>query len=193
MKILDGLTCACLKACASDLTTTDWVFADCNSSADLLSALADPNRSHAYRLAVDPVSVAKSARLPDDLHGIDLLVLNRDEADTYLARQGLTGLDPQASAAALLEAGAAAVVLTLGAAGALAANQEGCVRIPAIPARSVNVTGAGDSLIAAVLHALMDDKPLAEAVTYGCRAAALDGGEPPHGRSQPQRRNVGLF
>ncbi len=173
MKILDGLTCETLTACDQDLTTTDWVFADCNGSADLLAALADPNRKNTYRLAVDPVSVAKSARLPEDLHGIDLLVLNRDEASAYLARHSLTGLDPPASATALIRAGAAKVVLTLGAEGALAANQEGLVWVPATPAIPVNVTGAGDSLIAAVLHALMKDEPLAAAVAFGCRAAAL--------------------
>ncbi len=137
------------------------------------AALADPKRSHRYRLAVDPVSVAKSAHLPDDLHGIDLLVLNRDEAAAILGRRGLLGLDPQESAAALLRAGAAEVVLTLGADGALAANREGVVRVAATPATPVDVTGAGDSLIAAVLYALMGDEPLAAAVAFGCRAAAL--------------------
>ena len=72
-----------------------------------------------------------------------------------------------------MRAGAAEVVLTLGADGALAANREGVVRVAATPATPVDVTGAGDSLIAAVLHALMGGKPLAAAVALGCRAAAL--------------------
>ena len=173
MTILDGLTPELLTANTQDLTTTDWVFADCNVTADLLAALASPDRGYGYRLAVDPVSVAKSARLPANLHGIDLLVLNRDEAGAYLARHGLTGLEPRESAAALLRAGAAAVVLTLGPEGALAASQEGFVPVSATPAIPVDVTGAGDSLMAAVLHALLKDEPLAVAVTFGCRAAAL--------------------
>ncbi len=72
-----------------------------------------------------------------------------------------------------MRAGAAEVVLTLGADGALAANREGVVRVAATPATPVDVTGAGDSLIAAVLYALMGDEPLAAAVAFGCRAAAL--------------------
>ncbi len=72
-----------------------------------------------------------------------------------------------------MRAGAAEVVLTLGADGALAANREGVVRVAATPATPVDVTGAGDSLMAAVLYALMGDEPLAAAVAFGCRAAAL--------------------
>ncbi len=173
MAILDGLTPDLLTANAEGLGAADWVFADCNVTADLMATLADPKRSHRYRLAVDPVSVVKSARLPRDLHGIDLLVLNRDEAAATLGRHGLMGLDPQESAAALLRAGAAEVVLTLGADGAFAANREGVVRVAATPATPVDVTGAGDSLMAAVLYALMGDEPLAAAVAWGCRAAAL--------------------
>ena len=173
MAILDGLTPDLLNANAERLATTDWVFADCNVTADLMATLADPERRHGYRLAVDPVSVAKSAHLPLDLHGIDLLVLNRDEAAAILGRRGLMSLGPQESAAALLRAGAAEVVLTLGADGALAANREGVVRVAATPATPVDVTGAGDSLMAAVLHALMGEEPLAAAVAFGCRAAAL--------------------
>ena len=173
MAILDGLTPELLTANAESLDRTDWVFADCNGTAHLMAALADPRRRPRYRLAVDPVSVAKSAHLPRDLHGIDLLVLNRDEAAAILGRYGLVGLGPQESAMALLRAGAAEVVLTLGADGALAANRDGLVRVAATPAVPVDVTGAGDSLMAAVLHALMDDEPLAAAVAFGCRAAAL--------------------
>lgn len=173
MAILDGLKPELLTANAENLAATDWVFADCNVTADLMAALADPKRNHRYRLAVDPVSVAKSAHLPEDLHGIDLLVLNRDEAGAYLGRHRLAGLDPHDSAAALLRTGAENVVLTLGADGALAANRDGIVRVAALPATPIDVTGAGDSLIAAVLHALLSGASLSAAVTMGCRAAAL--------------------
>ena len=101
------------------------------------------------------------------------MVLNRDEAGAYLGRHGLSGLEPRESAAALLRAGAAQVVLTLGGDGALAANQEGLFEVAATPAIPLDVTGAGDSLIAAVLHALIKDAPLPAAVAFGCRAAAL--------------------
>ena len=60
MAILDGLTPDLLTANGERLATTDWVFADCNVTADLMAALADPKRRHRFRLAVDPVSVAKS-------------------------------------------------------------------------------------------------------------------------------------
>ncbi len=87
-----------------------------------------------------------------------------------MRREG--GGSPSDHAAALLRAGAGAVVVTLGAHGALAASAEGIVAVPPVPARVVDVTGAGDALVAATLRALTRGASLAEAVAEGCRAAA---------------------
>ncbi len=187
MAVLDGLTPDALAAQAGLLATADWVFADCNLPAASLEALAARAFGGAgYRLAVDAVSVAKSARLPVGLGGVDLLFANRDEAAALATRRGSS--PPADHAAALLRAGAAAVVVTLGAHGAIAASAEGSVPVPAVPARVVDVTGAGDALVAATIRALgrMERDPagspspprpargasLAEAVAEGCRAAA---------------------
>ena len=88
MAVLDGLAPDALVAHAEIFRTADWVFADCNLPAASLAWLAGRSMGCVrYRLAIDAVSVAKSARLPRRLDGIDLLFLNRDEA-AALAGQG---------------------------------------------------------------------------------------------------------
>lgn len=172
MAVLDRLTPEALADHADLFAAADWVVADCNLPAESLLALARRRPPGRYRLAVDAVSVAKSARLPETLEGFDLLFLNRDEALAVAGRHGLDAVTPAGAAAAMLRAGAGAAVVTLGAGGALAAGAAGIVAVPAVPAGVVDVTGAGDALIAAVIAALTGGADLPEAVARGCRAAA---------------------
>lgn len=173
MAIFDRLTAVALVEHAALFSTADWVFADCNLPEDALAVLARRGLPGArYRLAVDAVSVAKSARLPDRLDGVDLLFLNREEAGAVLARRGHAEASPTQAAAALVGAGAGAAVLTLGKQGAAVASDRGVLHVPAVPARPVDVTGAGDALVAATLFGLTCGASLSEAVVLGCWAAA---------------------
>ncbi len=115
------------------------------------------------------VSVVKAARLPRDLAGVDLLFLNADEAGALAG-----ALPPEDAAAALRARGAGAVVLTRGSLGLVLADGDGIAALPAIPvARVVDVTGAGDALVAGTLRGLIDGKPLRAALRLGLAAAAL--------------------
>ena len=172
MAILDQLTPEAIDRHAGLVAEADWVFADCNLPAAAMLALVSRRWGGAYRLAADAVSVAKSARLPASLAGIDLLFVNRDEAAAVLARHGRHDAEPAAMAEGLRSLGAGAVVVTLGADGAVAAEAAGVARWPAVAATVVDVTGAGDALIAATLAARASGETLAEAVRRGCAAAA---------------------
>ncbi|WP_344083881.1 carbohydrate kinase [Luedemannella helvata] len=66
----------------------------------------------------------------------------------------LFDLDPDAAAAHLRAVGAATVVVTLGAAGALVAHDTTVVRVPAPRVRAIDTTGAGDATMAGLLFAL---------------------------------------
>ena len=172
MSIFDRLTPEALERHAELLAAADWVFADCNLPAASLLALVERRWGGSYRLAVDAVSVAKAARLPARLSGLDLVFVNRDEGNAVLARHGRGETDPLAMAAGLRSLGAGAAVVTLGADGAVAAEAAGTVRVPAEAATVVDVTGAGDALIAATLAARASGASLAEALGRGCAAAA---------------------
>ncbi|SOB89138.1 PfkB family carbohydrate kinase [Stappia indica] len=159
-------------------------FLDANLPQPLLVELAEATGER--RLTADAVSRAKAARLAPILPRLDLLFCNRVEAAALLGRDedpdGEQQEDGGAEAAnALVEAGVKAVVMTRGAAPVLLATHAGIDEISltardgaaAPPPRIVDVTGAGDALIAGTLAGLEHGLPLAQAVAAGMRAAAL--------------------
>jgi pseudouridine kinase len=174
MGVLDTFTLADLDRHWPHIAAAAWVFADCNLAPDVLSTLLTRRQTSRFRLAIDTVSTPKAARLPADLRGLDVMFLNRDEADAYLATAGREpAATPEAAAAALRDAGAAAVVLTLGADGLIVADGSGVTAVAAVPAASIDVTGAGDALIAATLFRCLQGEPIVDAARAGALLAAL--------------------
>jgi fructokinase len=81
--------------------------------------------------------------------GTAVLKCNRAEAQLLTGRD-----DPRAAADVLLELGARAVVVTLGADGALLRGAGGDRDVPAVPASPVDTTGAGDAISGVLLARL---------------------------------------
>jgi pseudouridine kinase len=169
MAIFEAFQPADINRLAADFASTCHVFADCNLPAGVLAELIRQARDTTFKLVADPVSVAKAARLPRDLTGIDLLVLNRNEAAAMLG----DNVDPERAAQALRKRGAASVILTDGANGLLALDSVGAVHVRAQSVAVRDVTGAGDALIAAVLAGLISGKTLAESARIGTHVAAM--------------------
>ncbi|AYD04153.1 carbohydrate kinase [Neorhizobium sp. NCHU2750] len=156
------------------LAAASWVFADCNLSADALSALISRRKSASCRLAIDAVSTHKVIRLPQDLNGIDLIFMNIDEAAALLGRSWMPTPEGSAEAAlALQQAGAAMAVVSAGARGMAVAGIDKATFIPAVKAQPVDMTGAGDAMIAATLHRLLEGDDIFAAARIGTLAATL--------------------
>ncbi|WP_280701390.1 ribokinase [Kitasatospora sp. GP82] len=104
----------------------------------------------------------------------DVLVVNETEAVALLAGAGLTSEDSWPHrAAALRSLGPDLVVITLGAAGAVAADGEGPLAQPGFPVEAVDTVGAGDSFCAGLALALAARSTPAEALRRACAAGAL--------------------
>jgi pseudouridine kinase len=168
MAIYDGMDAAFFAAREDALRGHAAWFADANLPAAGLARLLAARPAGGF-VAANTVSVAKAPRLAGLLGAIDLLFCNRAEA----AALSGAGSDPATAAAALRAAGAGAVVVTLGADGALLATAAGAERLPAPPAAARDVTGAGDALIAATLQGWRVGLPPTEALRRGLAAAAL--------------------
>lgn len=106
----------------------------------------------------------------------DPLVVNEHEA--VLALKLLAPGVPQPAseetlAAGLLRAGVPAVVLTLGARGALCADASGIKAYPAPPVEAVDTTGAGDAFVGALGARLAAGDSLQAAAAFAVRVGAF--------------------
>jgi pseudouridine kinase len=173
MAIMDAFSPDLLEGLFFELTSADWVFADCNLPEQTLAVLVASARRKSLRLAIDAVSAVKVTRLPQDLTGIGLLFLNLDEARILLGMDSALLGSPEESALALVERGPSHVILTCGAGGLIVAEQSTFERHAAADAKVVDVTGAGDALIAGTLAGIIHGRSLAAAVRFGMSAALL--------------------
>jgi ribokinase len=98
---------------------------------------------------------------------VDVLVPNRGELEALAGRAG----DPVDLARGLQ--GARAVVVTLGADGAVVVAGARAERIEAPRVKAVDTTGAGDAFCGALVQALGDGATLVEAARWAVRAAAV--------------------
>jgi sugar/nucleoside kinase (ribokinase family) len=136
------------------------------------------------------ISMARRAGMTISVDGASSAPLERAGAEPFLqmtngatllfvnAEQGrvLTGRSEPEQAARVLNAWYPHVVMKLAAQGALfyANGRPEPVRVPAPPIeRIVDRTGAGDAFCAGFLPAWLDKKPPGEALTSGCRLAAM--------------------
>lgn len=99
---------------------------------------------------------------------IDLVIVNREE----LAELGGAG-DVAQAVARLQEAGASEVVVTLGANGAEFHGAEGVIRAPAVPVRTVDTAGAGDTFCGVLVAARLAGHGPEAAMSAAARSAAL--------------------
>lgn len=137
---------------------------------------------------------APARPLPDSLlRHISILTPNETEA-ALLTGVKLTGIRAAERAASkLLRRGVPTVVMTLGANGALIANEQGMQLVPAFKVKPVDTTAAGDVFNGALAVALAEGQPLVQAVCMANAAAALSVGRLGAQTSAPTRRAIDGF
>jgi len=148
-----------------------WVV-DANLPAATIERLLLHHKGRATVLA-DPISIAKSSRFRRALAAVDVLFPNRKEA-AELTRQPVESREDVIQAAAKLRrSGVGTVVLTLGSEGVYIDDSRGGRFLPAIPPKKVvDVTGAGDALVAGYAYGIL--RPGAyEPAVLGLAAASL--------------------
>ncbi|MCW5229935.1 ribokinase [Verminephrobacter eiseniae] len=104
---------------------------------------------------------------------VDTLVVNEVEAAALAGSAVATPADAAVAAQTLCALGPDRVVVTLGAAGAVAADAAGCRHHPGQMVAAVDTTAAGDTFLGALAVALAQQQALDAAVRQGIRAATL--------------------
>ena len=146
------------------------VVADANISAESLLWLAE---NCAAPLFVDPVSTIKAEKLPPILGRIHTLKPNRLEAELLSGVRIRSRADVESAAGRLLEMGLQRVFISLGGDGMYAATRESSCWMENLPCRMVNTTGCGDSAMAALVWAYLEDLPLPDTVRAALAAGSI--------------------
>jgi ribokinase len=135
---------------------------------------------------------APAMPLPGEMLDVDYLVVNETEAALISGLPVGSRAEAIAAAHRLRQAGAACVLLTLGADGAIIADLEGARHYPAQPTHVVDTTAAGDTFIGGLAAGLLEGMTLDQAVALGMAASAVCVSRPGAQPSIPFRREITL-
>jgi ribokinase len=166
-----GLSAADVVAAATAIAAADVLLLQLESPLETVIRAAEVAHHHGVTVILNP---APARTLPTQLLAtVDVLVPN--ESETAL----LTGMpvdsqdQAEGAAAALLQLGVGAVVLTLGARGALLAQGRNRQLVSAFQVQTADTTAAGDAFVAGLAVALAEGLGLVDAVKWGNGAGAL--------------------
>lgn len=167
---LRELTAAHIRTCADAITSADVCLVSLEIPAEPAREALALARGNGVITVLNPAP-APSARAAAQLLPLcDYVTPNEPEA---YAMAG-TARSPQHAAQALLDAGAATVIITRGSHGVLAFHAGRPLAVPAEPVERVTDTsGAGDAFNAALAVTLAEGGSVAEACLRGCRFAAV--------------------
>lgn len=161
-----ALTPADIDAWDDLLAGAGLVVLDGNLAPATLGRALDLCTARGVRVVLDPVSVPKAAALFGELRSDRPLFAISPNADEFEFLGG--------SSAALHERGARHVWLRQGPRGSTLSGPDGELVLAAVAASEVvDVTGAGDAMLAAFCHAVLGGASPADAAAYGHAAAAL--------------------
>ncbi|NJP36633.1 PfkB family carbohydrate kinase [Alkalicoccus luteus] len=161
MAIYDAFTPEVLEEEKGRLKHASVLAADTNLPEQTLCRLAQWKLSD-QKLVLIPVSAAKMDRVPQNLAGYDLIVLNKLEAEALT----------KGSAESLLDLGVAEAVVTDGLRPVQHLTADGIEEFP-VPAseRLVDVTGAGDAFASVLIKALAEKKAVRDVLPTALHTA----------------------
>jgi ribokinase len=108
------------------------------------------------------------------LAATDVLVVNEHEAIAVATTLGVPAGDHIEAASAIARVGGGMVVVTAGAAGAIAIEADGRrTTATALAVAPVDTTGAGDTFVGVFAAGLAEARPFDEALARACRGASL--------------------
>jgi pseudouridine kinase len=159
MALYDRVDAAFVASRQAQLAGAALVVADLNLPLASVEALVQEARGSAAKRETELVLVAvsepKMARLPRDLRGAALLILNAGELGTRVGRTLARADEIEAAMREVQAQGVRDLVVTRGADGVMLTARGGVKRLRAPAAQVVDVTGAGDAFAAAVCWSLL--------------------------------------
>jgi ribokinase len=159
----------------------------------LESVLAAAKIAHQNQTQV-VLNPAPARELSDELLAlVDIITPNETEAEKLTGVKVETDEDAAKAAQVLHGKGIETVIITLGSRGVWASQNGKGERVPGFKVQAVDTIAAGDTFNGALMTALLEDKPLAQALRFAHAAAAIavtrKGAQP----SVPWRKEIDDF
>lgn len=169
MNIYEQLNIDYLLKHQTTLAQAKLIVIDLNCPKETVIFVKEFAESKGIPIAIVPVSTPKMNRMPDELQGVEWLICNRDEVSTYLNKPVQTTEDCREAVQSLMDKGVNHIIITAGEEGVYAGNRiDGIFHIPAVTTQKIlDVTGAGDALVAGVLHGWISELTFLQAVQAG--------------------------
>ena len=177
MGLLEQLTPSVLQGQAAVLRSANAIVVDANLSEVALAYLLGTDLGQP--VFADAVSVAKCGRLKPWLAAVHLLKVNRLEAQALCGTPINTPADALVACRSLQGQGPRQVVVSLGADGVCWVDAKGAEgHCAAAPVDVVNVSGAGDALLAGLVFGQLQGWTLDTSVAFAMACAELTLGHP---------------
>ena len=138
---------------------------------DTVREAARMARARGLTVLLDPAPVQP---LPESLlREVDILLPNQGEAALLTQMDTVEATTAQEAGTRLRARGPRVVLVKLGRDGVLIVDESGVRLVPGISVDAIDTVAAGDCLAGALTVALVEGRPLVEAVTFANAAAAL--------------------
>ncbi|HBI10776.1 MAG TPA: ribokinase [Franconibacter pulveris] len=186
-----ALTPALVEAQHERIAQASALLMQLESPVESVLAAARIAQQNQTRVILNP---APARKLSDELLAlVDIITPNETEAEKLTGIAVKNDDDAAKAAAALHAKGIGTVIITLGSRGVWASvNGEG-QRVPGFKVKAIDTIAAGDTFNGALLTALLEEKPLAEAIRFAHAAAAIAVTRPGAQPSVPWRKEIDDF
>jgi len=160
------------------LNLSSWIIADLNISKEAVESLIEFSRNEDIPIGIVGVSTPKMKNLPYDISGIEIIICNKDESQTYFKTDNENVED---LCQMWLEKGVRKAVITDGTNGSYFGEKQEVKHQFAFlveESKVVDVTGAGDAFSSSLIYALITDHSFEDSVRIGTMSSSLTIQEP---------------
>lgn len=173
MNIYEKITIPMIEEKWAYIVASQAVFLDTNLSEDCIHYITERCRDEKIDLYIAPISAAKAKKLPTNLEGVNLLLLNQSEAE-ILADTRITSVkDCQLASEKIRARGVEKVIVTLADQSVFYASPTESGHLLPFKTDIIDVTGASDAFSACAIHGIMNEETLADACRLGLAGSAL--------------------
>ncbi|MBS8266663.1 winged helix-turn-helix transcriptional regulator [Mesobacillus boroniphilus] len=174
MSIYEFITPEFLDRKWNYFASSDFVMLDTNFPAGVLERIIERCHKENIQLCITPVSSPKARKLPEDLTGVTWLIANKEEAEAISGISINNEGDFFKAAELIIHKGVEKVVISRGDKGLIYFTSKGEAGVLIPPAISViDVTGAGDSLVAGIIYAHLNGIQTEDACKIGMACSIL--------------------